>query len=129
MANYKWKFVIQNFDVPMYIDLESTFSRKFWDDLPRGSVPEISATSKEFCSVYRLHGTQNDQLELSIFLWIFFNWVPRNQQKCFHTFFWKKFGYKNTLPIYSLDILPNLLTSLLINIRQKATKQTKQPKT
>ena len=58
------------FDVPMYIKMESTSPNEFRGDLPRGVGPsniyDPLYNSKNFCSVYRLHGTQNDRLELTV---------------------------------------------------------------
>ena len=54
----------------MYIKMECTSPNEFQGDLPSGVGPsniyDPLYNSKKICSVYRLHGTQNDRLELTV---------------------------------------------------------------
>ena len=66
MKNEKSIVAIPKFDVPM----ECIFPRKFQGDLPRGVGPlnicDPLYSPKNFHSVYKLYGAQNDRLELMV---------------------------------------------------------------
>ena len=66
---------IPKFYVSVYIKIESTFPRLFWGDLPMGVDPlnsrdPLYRAQKRFCSVYGLHGTQNDLLKPAILIMV-----------------------------------------------------------
>ena len=70
LKKYLLNIAIPKFDVPMYIKMESTFPFNFGVIYLGGSAPQIFTTPfispKKSCSVYMVHGTQNDRLEFMV---------------------------------------------------------------